>query len=311
MVRYVGSVVAVSLLAFCGCGAYGFPYGNGYGGYGGYPSYGNPYGSSGYGSPYYPQSYGYSYDPYASQYGYPNGYAAPPPVVVGSPPPEVIVEDSRSYQYPAADSGERRRRWQAAREQYRNRFPNTPTSEDPQVNPDPTQTPSPGNGSLNPQDPRQGGQWVRGGGSRSPQVDNSGAASGNWRQSQRLNSGARAPVSGEQGQGVRSWQTGRTTGQFTDGRVQSQPRMRTSPFGGSAATSMPSTPQMRQQPMVRQSGAPAAAPRMSQSPSTVRSPRPMASGPTRSAPQPAASQARPRSSGQTRGEARTFGQRFQ
>lgn len=288
MIRYVGPIVAVSLLALCGCLAY--PYGgyygyNGYGSYGGYPSYGYPYSS---GAPYCAPSYGYSY-PYESQYGY--GYGYSPGVVVPAPAPPVAVENPPYVidEYQGRTDGTRRRH--LARERWRNRFPNdTETVPGDQVNPDQNQNTASG-------DSRQ---WRRDG-FANRQMDNSGTTLGNLDPTQRFGSGARNQAQGDFRQRAGTWQGERAREQFMNRGAATQPQVRTPSLG-----SAPATPQMRQTPL-RQPSGPAATPQMRQSPM----PRAMMAGAASGVSRPQVGQVRPQTSGQVRTGVREARQRPQ
>ncbi len=312
MVRYLGPIVAVSLLALAGCLTY--PYGSGYygyEGYGEYPSYGYPYNYPQYGAPYCSPSYGYSCDPYASQYGYGYGCDYAPGVAVPAPAPPVVVENPPPYEvdnpwYPSGDAADARRRRHLAREGWRNRYPNSGDSQS-----DPTRPFVTGDGSLTPGDRQQtAGDWRRQRfGNRFPPADNSGTPSGTFDPARRLRSGSRSPAPGDLGQGTGTWQTGRTREPFTSRGMPTQPQMRSAPYTHSNAGPAPVSPQMRQSPMPRQQSGPAGAPQMRTSPSP--SPRPMMAGTPRTFNRPQVSQARPQVSGQSRGAVREARQRPQ
>ncbi len=303
MGRYVGLVAAVSLLALSGCVTYPYGY-NGYGGYGGYsgyggyPSYGSPYGSQQYGqygAPYCPPPSGYSYDPYAQPYGY--GYGSAPGVVVPAPVPPVVVENPPVVveNPPVVDNSpsstttqEDRRRWrQLAREQWRNRHPNSPdpgstTTGDTTTNTDPTQSAASGDASLNSQTKRQAALERRQGlmGNQTSRTRGAANSSGFLDQTQRSS----ASMAGNARQQAGTWRMGNQNAiSQSQGRTASQ----VNPYAGAA-----------QRTQMRQSGGMVAAPRMS-----AASPRPMASG--AGAPRAQVSQARPQA--QTAAQARRAG----
>jgi hypothetical protein len=307
MVRYVGLVVAVSLLALSGCVG-GYPYGyNGYGGYGGgyggysgyggYPAYGSPYGSQQYGAPYCPPPSGYSYDPYAAQYGY--GYGSAPGVVVPTPVPPVVVQNPPVGQNPivvenpplgenlpavgnpqddpTTDQMQARRRRQLAGEKWKKRYPNSPDpgSTGPQTNSDPTQPPASGEAALPPEAKGQAAMERRREmlANRSPQSGGATTNSGALDQANR----PRTPMTGDAGRQFETWHGDKRNAAT---QPQMRPQQQANPFTGAAQR-----PQVRQSP-VRQPSGPTATPRLS-SPS----PRPMMAG-APSAPRGQMSQAR-------------------
>ncbi len=305
MIRRIGSLAVVSLLALCGCVAY--PYGGyyGYGGYGGYPYSAYPYSSGPYGAP------GYSYDPYASQYGY--GYGYSPGVVVPVPAPPVVVENPpsgvvESSQGTWVHQGEIRRSRQLAKERWRDRFNNNNNGGsnvpgDQPTNPDSTTPVPPGDSNPNTGGSGQtAGDWRRARfGNGLPRTGDGSSSSGRLDQARRFGPGSVSPsTSTDPVQGSGTGQTGRNAHLFMNRGTTARSQMQAAPQFRPNMGATPVTPQMRQGPILRQPGGPAPAPRVSPSPS----PRPMMAATPQTA-------ARPQVSGQPKGTAREARPRFQ